>query len=91
MHRIYILEQPMETGNNHNITIAPLSPRDAFVALMKHPYRLEIGIHERLRKEFDVIGRVLKLIAVRSMTYPRDYALLPNVCEAILSDLGADV
>ena len=89
LHRIYILARHLEPGN-HNITIAPLAPRDAFIALMKHPYRLEIGIHERLRKEFDVIGRVLKLIDVRSMTYPRDYALLPNVCEAILADLGTD-
>ena len=89
LHRIYILARHPEPGNS-NITIAPLSPRDAFIALMKHPYRLEIGIHERLRKEFDVIGRVVKLIDVRSMTYPRDYALLPKVCEAILSDLKAD-
>ena len=58
------------------------------MALVKHPYRLEINIHERLRKEFDVIGRVVNSIDVHCLSYPHDYALLPDVCETILSDLG---
>lgn len=90
LHRIYILTRHPETENRHNITIDPLFPRDAFMEIIKHPYRLEIGIHERLQKEFDVIGQVVDSIDVRSMSYPRDYALLPKVCEAILTDLGTE-
>lgn len=90
LHRIYILTRHSETENRHNITIDPLSPRDAFMALIKHPYRLEIGIRDRLRKEFDVLGRVVNSLVVCALNYPRDYALLPNVCEAILADLGTE-
>ena len=89
LHRIYILARHPETENRRDIAIDPLSPRDAFMALIKHPYRLEIGIRERLQKEFAVIGQVVDSINIRSMSYPRDYALLPDVCKAILADLGA--
>jgi len=87
LHRIYILVQQSNTENGHGVTIDPLSSRDAFMALIKHPYRLEIGIHGRLRQEFDTIGRVVNSIEVRRMSYPREYALLPKVCETILKDL----
>jgi hypothetical protein len=90
LYRIYILARHDDVNREPAITIDPLSPRDAFMALVKHPYRLEIGIRERLRKEFDVIGRVVNSIDVHCMSYPRDYALLPNVCETILADLRAE-
>jgi len=87
LHRIYILDRHTEINNGHAITINPLTPRDAFMELIKHPYRLEIDIRERLREEFNVLGRVVSSLDVRCMKYPLDYALLPKVCEAILEDL----
>jgi len=88
LHRIYTLARHVEINSGHAITINPLTPRDAFMELIKHPYRLEIDIRERLREEFNVLGRVVNSLDVRCMKYPRDYAMLPKVCEAILEDLG---
>ena len=58
------------------------------MALIQYPFRLEIGSRDRLEKEFDLIGQVVNSIDVRSISYTRDYDLLPKVCETILQDLA---
>jgi len=87
LHRIYVLNRYPETEMTQDILIDTLSPRDAFMETVKHPYRLEIDIRQILQKEFNVLGRLVNSIDIRRIRYPRDYALLPNVCEAILEDL----
>ena len=77
--------------DNRTITIDPLSPREAFMELVKHPYRLGLNPREKLRGEFQTLGRLVNSLAVRRICFPRDYALLPDVHEAILADLNTGV
>ena len=88
LDRIYVLSTHQEKKNKRTITIDSLLPREAFMELVKHPYRLGLNPRERLRGEFQTLGRLVNSLAVRRICYPRDYALLPEVREAILADLN---
>jgi hypothetical protein len=91
LDRIYVLSPQQKKKDNRTITIDPLSPREAFMELVKHPYRLGLNPRERLRGEFQTLGRLVNSLAVRRICFPRDYALLPDVHEAILADLNTGV
>jgi hypothetical protein len=91
LDQIYVLSTQQKKKDNRTITIDPLSPREAFMELVKHPYRLGLNPRERLRGEFQTLGRLVNSLAVRRICYPRDYALLPDVHEAILADLNTGV
>ena len=82
--------QPKKKGHR-TITIDPIAPREAFMELVKHPYRLGLNPREKLRGEFQTLGRLVNSLAVRRICFPRDYALLPDVHEAILADLNTGV
>jgi len=88
LDHIYVLSTKQKKKDNRTISIDPLSPREAFMELVKHPYRLGLNPRERLRKEFQTLGRLVNSLVVRRICYPRDYALLPDVHEAILADLN---
>jgi hypothetical protein len=88
LDRIYVLSAQQEKKDNRTITINSLSPRDAFMELVKHPYRLGLNPREKLRTEFQTLSRLVNSLAVRRIRYPQDYALLPDVHEAILADLN---
>lgn len=85
---MYVLNAKTQTADDRSITIDRLRPRQAFMELMKHPYRLGIDHHDRLQEEFRSLGRVVNSLKIRRITYPRDYALLPKVYNAILKDLN---
>jgi hypothetical protein len=86
--RVYIFSPPDEIGDTQVITIAPLSPRDAFMELVRHAYRMDITDVGRLRKEFECLGRVAAFPRVCRLTFPRDFSLLPAIRTAILENLG---
>lgn len=88
LHRLYVLDRHPETEMSRGIFFDTLSPSDAFMETVKHPYRLEIEFRNKLQKEFEVLGRLVNSIDIRRIRYPRDFGILPKVCEAILEDLG---
>ncbi len=85
---MYVLSAKSGNRDDRSVTIDPLTPREAFMELVKHPYRLGLDNREWLKEEFQALGRLVNSLAVRRVTYPRNYGLLPKVCEAILEDLG---
>lgn len=88
--RIYVLSARQKKKDDSTVTIEPLAPREAFMELVKHPYRLGLNTRERLREEFQNLGRLVNSLAIRRIVYPRDYALLPEVHAAVLADLGLE-
>jgi hypothetical protein len=84
---MYVLSAKSGNRGDRSVTIDPLTPREAFMELVKHPYRLGLDNREWLKEEFQALGRLVNSLAVRRVTYPRNYGLLPKVCEAILEDL----
>jgi hypothetical protein len=85
---MYVLTPYQETEDMRAITIAPLSPRDAFMELVRHACRLDITDRERLSEEFEFLGWVAASLPLHRLAYPRDLSRLSAVREAILENLG---
>jgi hypothetical protein len=88
LQRVYVLAPYEETEDTKAITFAPLSPREAFMELVKHTYRLDIIAQERLNEEFECVARVVALLPLCRLAFPQDLSLLPTVREAILANLS---
>jgi hypothetical protein len=88
LQRVYVLASYEETEETKAITLAPLSPREAFMELVKHTFRLDIIAQERLSEEFERVARVVALLPVCRLAFPQDLSLLPTVREAILANLS---
>lgn len=86
---IYVLRPPWETPRGDRITIRPLSPRQAFVELLKNTFNAMVVEPARLERQFEVTARLANRIPVKSLSFPRNLARLPAVREAIESDLAA--
>jgi len=80
LRRIYFLD----TDSRERIDIHRLSPRDAFVELVKYVYLIDVGDRSILKREFERLGRIVKFPLFYRLAFPRDFALLPRVQKAIL-------
>ena len=70
---------PVDVKGHH------IAPRDAFIELVKHTYRLDLDDRTRLRDEFDSIGRIAaRPSLVYRLAFRRDLSRLPAVQAAIL-------
>ena len=88
LRRLYILSPPGETENRKSISITPVSPREAFLELVRNAYRLDITDQKKVRKEFESLGWLTASLEVRRLSFPRDFPLLDKVRRAILTDLS---
>jgi hypothetical protein len=85
--RLYDIVQFPETGENSEILIKQLSRRESFMALVRCAFRLDITDRNMLVRQFEFLKRVVSRISVRRLSFPRDFKLLPSVCNSILADL----
>ncbi|MFQ5946352.1 MAG: hypothetical protein ACE5NC_08900 [Anaerolineae bacterium] len=84
---MYVLTPPPASSRGHRITIRLLSPRRAFVELLKNTFNTMVVDRERLRGQFNLAARLASKLPVKSLSYPRRLDRLPEVHEAIQSDL----
>lgn len=87
LKRIYILAPP-DVGNTKAINITPISSQEVFIELVSYAYKLDITDREKLKQEFDCLGRVAALPLFYRLAFPRDFSLLPVVRESILNNLS---
>jgi hypothetical protein len=88
LRRIYVLAPSEETNDPQVISLAPLPPRDTFMELVKHTYRLDITDRASLGDEFEGLGRVAASLPICRLAFPWDLSLLSAVRDAILEDLS---
>ena len=81
---LYILAPP--APQTTTITIEPLSPRDAFLEVIRGAFNLLILSRERLKRQFAFATRLAGTVPVRRLTYPRSLRSLPAVCDALAAD-----
>ena len=86
LKRIYVL------GTDHAapLEIASFPPPAALVALLPHAFILDVEDKPRLRAHFSRMADLIDSVECHALDYPRDYAELPRVTEAILASFRAD-
>jgi hypothetical protein len=82
LRALYVLEA------GSTIEIAPVPARHAFMALVRSSFQLHLDDETRSRGHFERIAALLDAIPVRRLSYPRDFACLGAVREAILEDVS---
>jgi hypothetical protein len=78
LRRVYVLGEPTP-----DIAIAPLSPLDAVIELVKASYMLDITDRQALTLQFETLSRLASLSLCFRLSYPRDLDRLADVHAAI--------
>ena len=76
----FVLEEPAP-----RVTIAPLPPREALLALLAHAFLLDHEDGEAVRAQFDAASRLVDAVPMYRLAASRDYAALPATRAAILA------
>ncbi len=78
------------TGRSRSkkVTIRTLNQRRAFLALIENTFNAVITAPDRLKRQFALADRLTAVIPIKSLSYPRDLAVLPEVVKAIRSTLS---
>jgi len=84
---IYVLSPPARSRGSR-INIRTLSPRRAFVEMVKNTFNAVIVDPERLRRQFALATRLAASVPIKTLSYPRTLMRLPTVREAVRSDLN---
>jgi hypothetical protein len=85
---IYSLAAPSDACRTSRVNIETLSPRAAFVELVKGTFNRRLLSQRRLERQFTVMARLADLIAVKKLTYPRAIDRLQEVRAMVLADLA---
>ncbi len=67
------------------LSLAPVAPREALLALLAHAFLLDHEDREAVRAQFDAASRLVAAVPVYRLAAPRDYAALPATRAAILA------
>jgi hypothetical protein len=84
---IYTLAAPHEVSRKSPIEIAPLSPRDSFLELVKNTFNYRLVNAQRLERQFVAGAHIATSMPVRQLSYPRVLRRLPEVRDAVIADL----
>jgi hypothetical protein len=84
LRRLYFLAPPAGRDAAGPIEIHPLSPQEAFMSLVSVAFKLDMTDREMLKREFEALASMATLPLFYSLSFPRNFACLPRVCEAIL-------
>jgi hypothetical protein len=86
LRRVYLVSGPLESDDTR-IRIEAVSPRDAFIELVRHAFRLDIGDRTMLARQFQRLQRLVERVSICRLIYPRNFDHLQLVAAAIADDL----
>jgi hypothetical protein len=84
LRRVFVLG-PAEEGKG--VQLVPLTAREAFMELVQNAYSIDPAGQESLLASFANIGQAAPRLGMIRLSFPRDFALLPEVCRQILDDV----
>jgi hypothetical protein len=89
LRALYVLSDPGEppAASSPGVRIDPLGAADALIEVIRAAFNLVVRTRERLATQFAFATRLAAEIPVRRLTYPRELALLPHVCDTLLEDV----
>ena len=84
---VYSLAGPQEVVRKEQIRSEPLPPRQSFLELVKNTFNRRILDADRLERQLHETARLVSLVPIRKLSFPRVWRQLPSVREAIICDL----
>jgi hypothetical protein len=87
---IYVLAAPREACRTPKVSIEMLSPREAFVELVKGTFNRRLVSRQRLARQFGVMSSLASRVSVRKLTYPRTVERLQEVQRVVIADLARE-
>ncbi len=86
LRSIYVLTPP-GTHTASQVAIKRLTPRRAFLELVRNTFNMSVSDPERLERQFALATRLATSVPVKSLSYPRELRMLRQARDAILDDL----
>jgi hypothetical protein len=83
---IYVLTPPGKRVPPR-VVIRRLSPRQAFLELVRNTFNMSVNEPNRLQRQFALATQIAMSVPVKSLSYPRELRMLRDAREAILTDL----
>ena len=84
---IYMLTPP-GARTLPRVVIRRLSPRRAFLELVRNTFNMSVDEPARLERQFALATRLALSIPVKTLSYPREFGRLAEARDAILADLA---
>jgi len=88
LRALFVLRPGTGRSPSKKITIRTLNERGAFLPLIENTFNPVITEPDRLKRQFALADRLTAVIPIKSLSYPRDLAILPEVVKAIRSTLS---
>ena len=88
LRSVYILAPPPVRSHRRDVVIRNLSRRNACIQLLRNTFNTVVTEPDRLRRQFDLASRIAGAVPVKMLSYPRSLDRLPEVREAVYSDLA---
>ncbi|RPI57048.1 MAG: hypothetical protein EHM55_03245 [Acidobacteria bacterium] len=86
LRAIYMLTPP-GARRAARVVIKALSPRRAFLELVRNTFNMAVEEPSRLERQFALASQLAMSVPVKSLSYPREFGMLSAAREAILADL----
>lgn len=86
---VIMLSQPSQASSSA-ISLERLSHREAFIAILKQTFQLDLKDHKRMTRHARALGRMVPRLPSFRLSMPHDYNFLPQVRQTIL-DAVADI
>lgn len=86
LRALYVLHSPEKKWRSA-IRISTFRPRNAFLELLKRSFNRVFVTPDRIRRQFELVTALATKVPIRRVSYPRDLANLPRLCDAVLADL----
>lgn len=87
LRALYVLRPPSACSSGARVRIRTLSQCRAFLELTANTFNPLPAEPDRLRRHFGLAARLAAGVPVKSLSYRRDFSLMPKVLAAIQADL----
>ena len=87
---IYSLAGPADMCRRPEVGIETLTPREAFVQLLRSTFNRYLVSSQRLERQFSLMTSLAGLMPVKKLSYPRAITGLEAVREMVIADLARD-
>lgn len=85
---ILLLQRPRQ-AQDRAIHVDCVPQREAVMAMLANSFQMDVGDTRHVAKLFMQASRAAALVPAFTLTYPRDYALLPEVISVARKQLGS--